>query len=299
MNDSGRRTTRKSAGFTLIELLVCIGIISILMGLLLPAVQRIRSSANRMQCLNRIRQIGLALHNYHDLHLALPAGTDGSRLLSRAEPTYRAWPVAILPQLEKDAVFRDAESEFLAREASLTRHRQFRTAMPAFSCPDDPRTATPQTPRFRNFPAGLLSFQGCSGSDYRSRDGVLFAASAVRLADITDGLSNTLMVAERPPSVDMDYGWWYGGVGQDGGGSLDAHMGVTEWNLIYPQCDFGPYSMKQGTLQNDCSVFSIWSLHGDGANVLFCDGSARFLSPPDIAIQRSIGTRSGGEIAEF
>ena len=57
--------------------------------------------------------------------------------------------------------------------------------------------------------------------------------------------------------------------------------------------------MKQGTLQNDCSVFSIWSLHGDGANVLFCDGSARFLSPPDIAIQRSIGTRSGGEIAEF
>ena len=114
-------------GFTLVELMVCIGIVSILMGLLLPAVQRIRSTASRLQCVNRLRQIGLALHNYHDLHAALPAGTDGSRFLSGVEPTYRAWPVAILPQIEQSTVFRDAESELLTREKLFIKHSHFQT----------------------------------------------------------------------------------------------------------------------------------------------------------------------------
>lgn len=291
--------TAQKAGFTLLELMVSIGLISILLALLLPAVQRVRGTANRVQCLNRIRQIGFALHNYHDVYSSIPAGTDGSRYLSGFEPTYRAWPVAILPQIEQSTAFQDAESEFKTREKLFFKHSQFQKAMPAFSCPEDSRTAAPQVPRHRSFPVGLLSFQGCSGLNYRSQDGVLFAGSAVRFGDITDGLSNTLMVVERPPSADMEYGWWYGGVGQDGGGSIDAHLGVAEWNLIYPHCTMGPYAMKPGQLHDDCAAFHIWSLHGDGANVLFSDGSARFLSPPDVTVQKSMGTRSGGEVVEF
>lgn len=294
-----QRNFAASCGFTLIEVLVVTGVISILLALIIPAVQRIRGTADRINCLNRLRQIGLAFHNYHDLHLALPAGCDANRIVSGLEPTYRAWPVAILPQLEQEAAFRCAEDELIAREHSFDMHRQFAQAMPAFSCPADGRTAVPQKPRRYDFLAGLLSFQGCSGLNYQSHDGVLFAGSAVKFGHITDGLSNTLLVVERPPSIDMEFGWWYAGVGQDGAGSLDAHMGVAEWNLIHAFCDFGPYSMGSGSLQDQCSVFRIWSLHGDGANVLFCDGSARFLSPPDVPVQRAIGSRSGGETAEF
>jgi prepilin-type processing-associated H-X9-DG protein len=269
------------------------------MALLLPSVQRIRESAARMQCLHRLRQIGLAFHNYHDLHGTFPTGCDGIPDRRNPRMTFRAWPVALLPYLEQGAVFRDAESEFEARELSFEKHRQFDQAMPAYSCPSDGRTLEPRKPRSYPFLAGLLSFQGCSGTDFRSRDGVLFGGSSIRMSDVTDGLTNSLLVVERPPSADLEFGWWYAGVGQDGAGSLDSHMGVAEWNLTYPFCKLGPYSMEQGDLKDDCSVFRVWSLHGDGANVLTCDGSARFLQPPAIEVQRAMATRSGGESVSF
>jgi prepilin-type N-terminal cleavage/methylation domain-containing protein/prepilin-type processing-associated H-X9-DG protein len=286
-------------GFSLVEVLVVCGIISILIALLLPAVQAARESANRIQCLNRLRQIGLAMQNYHDLFNSLPSGCDAERFAGPANWTYRSWPVAILPQVERISESTMAEEDFRLREKDFVFHRHFGKAMPAYSCPSDSRTLVAQKPRSYNFLAGLLSFQGCSGLNFRSKDGVLYGASKIRFSDVTDGLSTTLLVAERPPSADMEFGWWYAGVGQDGSGSLDSHTGIAEINATQPYCPPGPYSLGNGTLNDVCAVYSLWSLHGEGTNVVFCDGSARFLGTPAIEIQTAVATRAGGEVADF
>ncbi len=282
--------------FTLIELLVCIGIASLLMALLLPAIQQARGAAQRVSCINRLRQLGIALHNYHDAFNALPTGTDIAVRPNRVGATYRAWPVAILPQLDQSAVFAESEAEFRQQQKPFSGHTHFSTVIPIFGCPSDPRVQTVQPTRRTRSMAALLSFQGCSGVNFTTRDGVLFGGSGTKFADISDGLSNTLCLVERPPSTDLEMGWWYAGLGQNSAGSLDSHTGVQEINAWYGDCPSGPYSMGSGDINNSCSVFRLWSLHGNGVNVLTCDGAVRFIAPPDASIQRALATRGSGDV---
>jgi prepilin-type processing-associated H-X9-DG protein len=122
----------------------------------------------------------------------------------------------------------------------------------------------------------------------------------VRLAEVTDGASNTLMVGERPPSADLVAGWWYAGWGQDKDGSTDMVLGVRELNVRrhYPtDCPPGPYDFGPGRLSDPCSAFHFWSVHPGGAHFLLVDGSVRFLRYPAAPLMPALATRAGGEAA--
>src|SRR5206468_12835727 len=108
-----------------------------------------------------------------------------------------------------------------------------------------------------------------------------FRDSAIRSADISDGASNTLLAGERPPSTDFQYGWWYAGLGQRLTGSADMLLGVEEPNLLTVtkgSCPPGTYRFGPGRFTNQCDMFHFWSPHSGGANFLFADGSAHFLT---------------------
>jgi prepilin-type processing-associated H-X9-DG protein len=123
--------------------------------------------------------------------------------------------------------------------------------------------------------------------------------SRVRYADILDGLSNTLMVGERPPSADLWEGWWYAGWGCDGEGRADMVLGVRDGSsgcyLSLTECPRKPAGFIRGNIKNNCDSLHFWSFHPGGANFLFCDGSVRFLSYSADPLLPALATRAGSE----
>jgi prepilin-type N-terminal cleavage/methylation domain-containing protein len=238
----------RRTGFTLIELLVVIAIIAILIGLLLPAVQKVREAAGRTRCENNLKQIGIGLHNFHDLHGVLPPGLgsikDKSVMTSFAtymnyspprttatsdtipstlSPTfnrYASWMTWILPHIEQDARFQSMRQTSLQGGPSGG-------MVPLFICPAEPRD-----PPVQNLP--YTCYVGVAGTALNNNwpisDGVLYNRSRTKLTDITDGTSTTLMVGERPPSPIFDWGLWDialtpSGAMQD----MNVVLGVAEW----------------------------------------------------------------------
>ena len=134
-----------------------------------------------------------------------------------------------------------------------------------------------------------------------TKDGVLYQDSRIRLGDIADGTSNTLMLGERPASADLQFGWWYAGVGQAGTGSADLVLGVREQNLQPisggSPCGPGAYPFSQGGFNDPCAMFHFWSPHPGGANFAFADGSVRFLSYAADPLMPALASRAGGESA--
>jgi prepilin-type N-terminal cleavage/methylation domain-containing protein/prepilin-type processing-associated H-X9-DG protein len=309
------RSIRRPA-FTLIELLVVIAIIAVLIGLLLPAVQKVRDAAARITCTNSLKQIGLALHSYHDTTGAFPpAIAEGHPKLD----PYRwvSWLARILPYVEQPALYADMEAAFRSQGGSPDPfqnppHRGLGTVVRLYRCPSDSRQyqASYVTDTTGSYAVAYTGYLGVSGRHLRSYDGVLYWNSQVRLADITDGTSNTLVAGERPPSWDLVYGWWYAGAGQwdlafnplRNTGSCDVTLGAAELNLRsngMPQldaCPAGPYSFGPGTIQNPCDQFHFWSLHTGGSNFLFADGSVHFLTYDAAPRLPALATRAGNEV---
>ncbi|HEX4589580.1 MAG TPA: DUF1559 domain-containing protein [Gemmataceae bacterium] len=226
--------------FSLIELLVVIAIVAVLIGLLLPAVQKIRESAARAKCRNNLKQIAAALHSFHDQFDVLPPGLGAvidhlplrsgiafvDTIPSASAPTfnrYASWCTWILPFVEQEARFKSMRQ----------------TSNPAgppggvvalFICPSDARLndiyATGSRP--------VTFYAGVSGTsnnnpNWPACDGVLYNRSRIRFTDITDGTSNTLMVGERPPSPSLDWGWWDTATGPaNAWWDMDVVVGVTE-----------------------------------------------------------------------
>jgi prepilin-type processing-associated H-X9-DG protein len=149
--------------------------------------------------------------------------------------------------------------------------------------------------------AAFTSYLGVSGLDYSTRDGVLFQDSEVRFAEILDGTSNTLMLGERPPSTDLQFGWWYAGIGQLWTGSGDLILGVREQNLlpILPgsPCGPGAYPFSPGGFKDPCAMFHYWSPHHNGANFALWDGSVRLIRYSANPIIPALASRAGGEVA--
>ncbi len=287
--------------FTLLELLVVTAILGVLVALLLAAVQRARAAAGRAQCANNLRQLGVALHNYHGSRAALPPGNVANRP-SNPYP-FAGWPTFVLPYIEQEAVWGLVQAAYAANPYFATPPHDTYKARPQklFGCPADPRTPGPTT-RYQKpgGPFALTAYLGVMGQHATSEDGVLYSDSKVRLTDISDGTSSTLMAGERPPDPTEEMGWCYAGVGQLSTGSLDMVLGVRETNqqtvLQAAKCWPGPYHFGPGRVENICDAFHFWSLHPGGANFLFADGSVRFLSYHADSILPALATRAGGEV---
>ncbi|MGH7170495.1 MAG: DUF1559 domain-containing protein [Gemmataceae bacterium] len=288
-------------GFTLLELLVVLAIVAVLMGLLLPAVQRARDAATRIKCANNLHQIGLAAHQYHDLMGSLPPGMS-SPIVPNQLYRFASWLTMLLPYLEQGNLWNATVAAYQQSRSPYKNppHIGLATVMPIFACPADPRSAQVQFAPRDKFNVALTCYLGVEGQDLYSKDGLLFRDSAIRFADITDGLSNTLLAGERPASTDFQFGWWYAGAGQRFSGSAEMVLGVREPNLLRVtkgSCPPGIYSFTPGSLTNQCDMFHFWSPHIGGAFFLFADGSAHFLPYAAASVLPALASRAGGEAA--
>jgi prepilin-type processing-associated H-X9-DG protein len=164
-----------------------------------------------------------------------------------------------------------------------------------FLCPADARRVGTTDD---GITAAFTFYLGLSGGTGLSHDGVLFQDSKVRIADVTDGASNTLLAGERPPSPDNRFGWWYAGIGQSLlDGSADSVMPAKEFNRTFyaPTCPPGPYQFGPGSPDNMCDTFHYWSRHPGGAHFAFADGAVRFLRYDAAPLLPALATRAGGE----
>ena len=291
----------RRSGLTLIELLVAIAVMSVLIGLTAGAVQRVRSTAARVRCLDNLRQLGLAAHNHQSALNHFPTGVTSVRDPREPYP-YLTWMVRLLPYLEQDAIWADTIRAFKTNpdfQAEIHTHRG--RALAVFSCPADSRAASPAV-----FPLstggskayGLTSYLGVEGRNNIKRDGLLHFDAAYRPADVTDGLSNTLFIGERPPSSDLHFGWWYAGIGMRQDGCADSVLGVRAWCMKEVDCGTcpdDPSNFRPGRFDNKCDMLHFWSPHPGGAHFAFADGSVRFLRYSADPILPALATRAGGE----
>src|SRR5262249_51766342 len=229
--------------FTLIELLVVIAVIAILIGVLLPAVQKVREAANRMKCSNNLKQMGLALHNYNDTYGQLPKGN--TAWISPNKPPYEgswSWQAQIQPFIEGDNIY--AMAKTFANSGGGNWYSWYNPACPIkqkiYTCPSDSRGGPSCSGASIGLPGhdqAITSYLGNAGTTGTSStpvtgyNGVLHWESQVRITDITDGTSNTIMVGERPPSSDLDFGWWFAAYGWDGHGDGDCVMTTNDINI--------------------------------------------------------------------
>jgi prepilin-type N-terminal cleavage/methylation domain-containing protein/prepilin-type processing-associated H-X9-DG protein len=286
--DQNSRQTR--LGFTLIELLVTIAIISVLVALLLPAVQQAREAARRTQCKNNLKQISLALHNYHERSGSFPPQTvvDWG-----AETGWWSWIARVLPDLDQRPLYDrlDLNADVWSNCNRLKPYTSQR--LDVLMCPSDPGSGglfESDEDCAGGEAYALTSYLGCRGSTRRLPGNGVFpdVNKTSRLRDVVDGTSQTLLLGERPPDPAAYWGWWAAGVGLDEHGLGDYVVDVHE-------------GLSQGELGNNADLLHYWSAHAGGAHFAMCDGSVRFLSYSiDHATFLSLGSRNGGElVGEF
>ncbi len=289
--------------FTLIELLVVIAIIAALLGLLLPAVQKVREAAARAQCVNNLHQVGLALHNYHDTHSSFPPGYV-SNFDTAGDDTGPGWGWAafLLPQMEQDNLFNtirlNQNVEAPANAAARVR------PVKSYVCPSD--AVPPTWTALAYDAAGNLigpiwdvasaSYVGNFGISEPGVDGegVFFRNSAIRTADITDGTSQTMMVGER--SFRWCQATWTGMiVGAVMVPPPNSMASAGEWNssgFVLGHTFEG--TGGPGSPGTEVNGFS--GRHTGGSNFLFADGHVQLLRVSmDHAVYKALSTRAGGE----
>ena len=220
------------------------------------------------------------------------------------------WGIQLLPYLDQEAIYRQAVEDYKvsALPSKETPHRNLSTVMPAYLCPADDRVRTAQFSARDNLTVAFTSYLGVCGTDCPTGDGVLYPNSATRFADITDGLSNTLLYGERPPGHDFHFGWWYAGAGQIvspgvGSGAGDMINGVREPNLEPivqgSACGPGSYPFRASRFDDPCGVYHFWSPHAGGANFALGDGAVKFLRYEANDLLPALATRSAGDAARL
>lgn len=327
-----QRSSSRSA-FTLVELLVVIAIIGILVALLLPAVQAAREAARRMKCQNNLRQVGLAMFNHESALGVFPAGYE-----QKVSPAYPAIPAfrwrcsafaQLSPYLEQTAIYNacDLENPLYDQNGNVLNSKGNQLAaqqqVPIFLCPSDPSSTSKPDP---NFAPGNYVLNSSSGRDGSSRilpdaDGVFFKDVKIRMAEITDGTSNTAMASESlignggtgftttptdPRIRERVYAW----IGSQGlmdpakcGASTDYRIDRnTRWidgdayETLYDH-GYTPNSRNIDCLSTSANWKGARSKHPGGVNVLRCDGSVKFVANTiDANAWSSHGSRAAGDI---
>jgi prepilin-type N-terminal cleavage/methylation domain-containing protein/prepilin-type processing-associated H-X9-DG protein len=290
------------SGVTLIEVLVVIGVIGILIGLVVPAVQKVRDASLLAECANNLKQIGLAVHQYHDDKRSLPPGMSYNG--GADANLWSSWLTRILPYIERRAMWDNMQEAYRQCPNPFINppHTGLATVVPVFVCPVDPSASDVQMASRDKILVALTSYLGVEGTSLQSLDGLLFRDSRVRFADVRDGLSETLLAGERPGSPDYQFGWWYAGTGQAKTGSADTFLGVRELNMVVSSsiaCPAGPYDYGPGDTNNQCDMFHFWSLHSGGGQFVFADGSVHFLPYSAAPMLPALATRAGGDVSSF
>ncbi len=293
----------KRPGVTLVEILVVIGILGLLMGLLLPAVQGIRGRASQMRCLDNVRQIGLGMHSYESAHGTLPPSQ------TKVGNNYINWMVTLLPYIEQDDLHRrTVEASRLDPDRfNDPPHIGLKTVIRTYICPADGRLTSPITDD-QGYTAAYSSYMGVMGGVIKlplkdgDQWGVICGLRGVRLTDITDGTSQTAAVGERTPAGRLFVGSWYNPGILFLAWDFDGYERATSMGALKSydegRCR-GPFPFGPGRIENPCDSNHFWSLHPGGANFLFADGSVRFLSYSAAAILPALATRAGGEVVDI
>jgi prepilin-type N-terminal cleavage/methylation domain-containing protein/prepilin-type processing-associated H-X9-DG protein len=302
---------RTRRGMTLIEMLVVIAIIGVLIALLVPAVQKVREAANRAQCGNNLHQVALGVHQFHDAQHQLPTNRWYGRALSGPTQPNWSWLSKILPYIEQDNIYRTGN----VPTATLLQSGVMADQITLFLCPSDDSSWNGPRSDAGNLigvPVGQTNYKGVAGAnwgddllgiganfstDWRNAgtngsfdghsngDGIFYRMNflrPLRLTQITDGTSNTFMIGEDLPALDIYCSWPYS---NNANGTCAIPPNVERRGRPYPPANW-----------ENCESFRSW--HPGGVQFAMADGSARFISDGiDLDIYRALATIRGGEAA--
>ncbi len=311
---------RRHRGFTLVELLVVIAIIAILIALLVPAVQKVREAAARTQCENNLKQLALAMHNYHDTYKMFPYGVDNHIHADGSEGNSDrfCWFFPVLPYVEQSALYNDimaymaGKSPYSGQPGIVTYYPKNKTILSIFICPADPvspKTITGTGPSDSNQQGFHGNYVACAGSTNFDADGLqganlnglFYAFSKTRMAAIMDGTSNTLMFSEIrivPDGLDSNAhdtrGRYYNNAFQ---GSVLFSTQYPPNSLILDRvqwCETTDYSPCQSV--SSTQNLTPRSYHTGLVNAALADGSVRSITETvNPSIYLALGTRAGNE----
>lgn len=290
---------------TLIEVLLTLGILSLLAALTLGGVQRVRASAARVECQSRMRQLGLAVQNYHAVERRYPEGVSYpfSRTEAQIETEHSglSWLTLLLPHVEQDGVYRDiiALHRREPKGDSVAHVALASVRIPTFRCPADPRPQG-QSGSNPSWNWALTNFIGVAGTGLRTDDGILHPALAGSSAGVTDGTSNTLLFGERPtPPKGIGAAWYsdWGALRYFPGQVMPINeKRANTYEPPGPACPTVSV-FEPGQYDSPCHSYHFWSLHAGGANFGFADGSVRFLRYSAVGVLPALATKAGGETA--
>jgi prepilin-type N-terminal cleavage/methylation domain-containing protein/prepilin-type processing-associated H-X9-DG protein len=300
--------SRRRDGFTLIELLVVIAIIAILIGLLLPAVQKVREAAARMSCSNNLKQLALTCHSYADANNMLPQNANPNTYGYDQNGRSWSWISAILPYLEQGNLYNQGGIGNTPKPTFASVPAVFGAQIKPLLCPSDSSTGQARTDRanVNGLTEGCTNYKGVIGSNWGwgniqvtgptgnnngldAGNGIFYRSSDGRkltLIGIQDGTSNTLMVGEDVAAQNQHCGW--------------PHSNHANGTVAIPLNQSLPGTTPIYNLTDWPNVFGFRALHTGGANFGLADGSVRFLRQSvDINQYRAAGTIGGGEVVNL
>jgi prepilin-type N-terminal cleavage/methylation domain-containing protein/prepilin-type processing-associated H-X9-DG protein len=300
---SRSRSHPRRRGFTLIELLVVIAIIAILIGLLVPAVQKVRDAAARLQCQNNLKQLGLACHNYHDTHLRFPSAINipGEEAFGwPAAPDPNLWyglNLALFPYFEQDNLQKNVVENVPNPHYTNCQGPNSIGAqvVKILICPSESAMPSGNVGQYNTYYFGLTSYGGCSGTSATTtsgnqslKNGIFYMNSSVKITDITDGTSNTLLYGERSrrnlPAT-----------------STSQSVGGWAWANFYAQEDNTMNTSEpiEGMAVHDLNQFGSQHSGGILSNFTFADGSVKPIQKSiNIITFQRLSTRAGGEVVD-